>query len=76
MFPQQRRQLRFLHCVSVECVPAGIFDKDNKVIQKEITIGIGNDESLALDERQISFLVVTKMCDFVGRPFGENCGLC
>ena len=36
---------------------AGIFAKDNKIKQKEITIGIGNDESLHLTkDRYVYYL--------------------
>ena len=35
---------------------AGIFAKDNKIKQKEITIGIGNDESLHLTKNRYVYL--------------------
>ena len=42
---------------------AGIFAKDNKIKQKEITIGIGNDESLHLTkDRYVHLFLLLQKC--------------
>ena len=68
----------FLHCVSVERVSSGNICQRQQNKTKRNNNWNWKWRKSPLDERQIctSFLVVIKMCDFVGRPFGENCGLC